>query len=122
MNVEISYDDASSLKKKHEAMKAWHANIAEQHSIAAEWHQNQAESLSKAMINVPLDPEKKVTTIPGRDTGSTSSSGGSAPSATEIPLDPVKKSDLEDILRQHEEEFGPLKQSIEEIVKHLLGE
>ncbi len=150
MNVEISYDNALLTKSQHDSMKSWHANMATQHAIAAEWHSDQADSLSKAIQDLPLDPEKIVTTISperGASTGvpstsafpssapesgteirTTADSGQSltepasaAPRAIEVPLDPVKKADLAEILNQHIEEFGSLNKSVEEIVEFLLG-
>jgi hypothetical protein len=97
-----------------------------------------------------LDPEKIVTSISperGASTGvpstsafpssapesgteirTTAASGQSlaetasaSPRAIEVPLDPVKKADLAEILNQHIEEFGSLNKSVEEIVEFLLG-
>jgi hypothetical protein len=150
MNVEISYDNALLSKAQHDSMKAWHANMATQHSIAAEWHSDQSESLSKAIQNIPLDPEKMVTSISserGGSTGegasskpasstpemststlrfsesgaSTGATGGSSPRPVNVPLDPVKKGDLIEILNQHVEEYGSFGKSIEEVVEIILG-
>lgn len=150
MNIEISYDNALLSKSQHDSMNSWHVNMATQHAIAAEWHAEQSERLSKAIKDLPLDPEKMVTTISAQRGGSTaepasaspstmmpqssteirtlSESGSSmaepsssAPRAIEVPLDPVKKADLADILRQHVEEYGTLGKSVEEIVDIILG-
>lgn len=151
MNVEISYDNALLSKSQHDSMKTWHVNMATQHAIAAEWHSEQSERLSKAIQDLPLDPEKIVTTISGergastgepasgspsasapessteiRTTAASGSSmaepASSAPRAIEVPLDPIKKADLADILRQHVEEYGSLGKSVEEIVEIILGD
>lgn len=150
MNVEISYDNALLSKAQHDSMKSWHVNMATQHAIAAEWHSEQSEGLSKAIKNLPLDPEKIVTTIsqekgfstaePGsrafpssapesstevRTTpasgASTAQTGGSAPRPIEVPLDPVKKADLVEILKQHVDEYGSFGKSVEEVVEIILG-
>jgi hypothetical protein len=150
MNVEITYDNALLTKNQHDSMKAWHANMATQHAIASEWHSDQSERLSKAIQNLPLDPEKIVTSLgaeKGGSTGEPSSSvfpssapesgtevratpasgsstaqtGGSAPRAIEVPLDPVKKADLLEILNQHIDQFGSFDKSVEDIVGIILG-
>lgn len=121
MNVEISYDDATLIKSKHDSMKAWHANMAEQHSIASEWHGQQSEILSKAMINVPLDPKKTVTSLGGQKGGTTGQGSSSATRAIDVADVETKKMDLIDILKSHAEEFGGFENSIEEIVEFLIG-
>lgn len=148
MNVEISYDSALLAKNQHDSMKSWHASMATQHSIAAEWHLDQSESLSKAIQNIPLDPEKIVTTMSSEKGQSTGAPGTSAPASStpvlssevrtinasgaasaqlagasprpiDIPLDPVKKADLVEILKQHVDEFGSFGKSIEEVVDSI---
>lgn len=150
MNVEISYDNALLSKAQHDSMKAWHANMATQHAIAAEWHSDQSEALSKAIQNIPLDPEKMVTNIssergastgqpasskpassmPEMDTStlrfseagsSTAATGGPSPRPINVPLDPVKKADLIEILKQHVDEYGSFGKSVEEVVETILG-
>ena len=119
------------MASDHAEMKAWHENMAkaaatqlQDHIRAANWHESQS-SLIKGMMNeVPLDPEKKVATIPtsGSASAPTSGSGMSAP-RKEVPLDPdaVKKSELIAILKSHEEEFGSFDMSVEDIASFLLA-
>lgn len=148
MNIEISYDNALLSKSQHDSMKTWHANMATQHAIASEWHSDQSDGLSKAIQNLPLDPEQIVTSISaeqGQSTGEpapasspvlqaearvsvSQESGGSvaepssfAPRAIDVPLDPIKKADLIDILKQHVEEYGSFGKSVEEVVESILG-
>jgi hypothetical protein len=150
MNIEISYDNALLSKSQHDSMKTWHANMATQHAIAAEWHSEQSESLSKAIQNLPLDPEKIVTSLSaerGQSTAmspsgtpsssapesstsvrQTSESGSSlaepassSPRVIDVPLDPVKKADLIQILKDHEKEYGSFGKSLEEVVESILS-
>lgn len=152
MNVEISYDSALLTKTQHDSMKSWHASMATQHAIAAEWHSDQSGNLSKAIQNIPLDPEKIVSALfteRGASTAtaeavavvsaitapvistqvrtaseagaSTAQGGGSAPRPVEVPLDPVKKADLVEILKQHVDEYGSFHKSIEDVVEIILG-
>ena len=121
MNIEISYENASITKSKHDSMKAWHANMAEQHAIAAEWHGEQSEILSKAMVNVPLDPQKTVTSLGGQSGTTTSQPASASPSATEVGDIETKKMDLTEILNSHVEEFGSFDKTIEEIVNIIIG-
>lgn len=121
MNVEISYSDAALTKEKHDSMKAWHANMSEQHAIAAEWHNQQSDILSKAMINVPLDPQKTVRPLGGQSGATTSQPASSSPSATNVGDIETKKMDLTEILNSHVEEFGSFDKTIEEIVNILIG-
>lgn len=121
MNVEIKYDDAALTKSKHDSMKAWHTNMAEQHAIAAEWHGEQSEILSKAMVNVPLDPQKTVTSLGGQRGSTTGQGSSSAARATDVADVQTKKMDLIEILKSHEEEFGSFDASVEEIVDSILG-
>lgn len=115
----------------HDAMKSWHENMAkaaatqlQDHIRAANWHESQSSLIKGMMNDVPLDPEKKVATIPtsGSATAPTSGSGMSAPTK-EVPLDPdaVKKSELIAILKSHEEEFGSFDMSVEDIASFLLA-
>ena len=120
------------MAQDHSAMKAWHEGMAkaaatqlQDHIKAASWHESQTD-LIKGMLNeVPLDPEKKVTSIPTSGSAQTPTSGsGKSPSAKEVPLDPdsVKKGDLVAILKSHEEEFGSFDMSVEDIASFLLAE
>jgi hypothetical protein len=112
-------------------MKSWHETAAktaaeqmQDHIKAAAWHNSQVDII-KGMINeVPLDPEKKVSSVPTAGSASTPTSGAGKTSGTkEIPLDPktVKKSDLVTALSSFEEEFGKFDMSVEDIASFLLA-
>jgi hypothetical protein len=94
------------------------------HIKAAAWHNSQADIMKSMMNEVPLDPEKKVTSIPtaGSAQTPTSGSGKTAPSK-EVPLDPeVKKSDLVAILSEHAAQYGEFDMEVEAIAKFLLND
>jgi hypothetical protein len=79
----------------------------------------------KSMMNeVPLDPEKKVTSIPTAGSADTPTSGTGKTSPTkEIALDPeVKKSDLIAILEEHAAQYGDFDMEVEAIAKFLLND
>ena len=80
----------------------------------------------KAMMNqVPLDPEKKVTSIPTSGSASTPTSGaGKKASVKEVPLDPntVKKSDLIAILEEHTALHGGFDMEVDAIANFLINE
>ncbi len=57
MIIQLPYDNVQMVKRKHDAMKSWHEDMAKSHATAAEWHAQQSEDLAKAMKEVPLDPE-----------------------------------------------------------------
>lgn len=116
----------------HDAMKSWHEEMAknaadsmQDHIKAATWHASQAD-LVKAMMNeVPLDPEKKVSSIPTAGSASTPTAGSGKTSPTkEVPLDPstVKKADLVAILTEHAELFGKFDMEIDAIANFLINE
>lgn len=123
-------DNMNRMIKEHNAMKAWHENMAkgaatqlQDHIKAASWHDSQTSLIKGMITEVPLDPETKPSaSIP---TGSYNSStpSSSAPSAKEVPLDPktVKKSDLVETLTSFEEEFGKFDMSVEDIASFLLA-
>lgn len=122
MIIQLPYDNVQIVKQKHDAMKAWHADMAKSHELAADWHAEQSEALGKAMKEVPLDPEEVSSrTYPARG-ASTDGPDAAAPAPTKIPMDPVKKADLVQILKDHVEEYGDLGYSPEEIVDKIFGE
>lgn len=122
MIIELPYDNVQVIKKKHDSMKAWHEDMAKSHSLAADWHGEQSEALGKAMKEVPLNPEEvSGRTYPERG-ASTDGPDAAAPAPTKVPLDPVKKADLVQILKDHVEEYGDLGLSPEEIVDKIFGE
>lgn len=118
------------MVQDHEAMKSWHEQMAKSaadtmhdHIKAAAWHESQTDLIKGMMNEVPLDPEKKTTTIPtaGSAPTPTSGSGKKAPTSN-VPLDPstVKKADLIEILKEHAEEFGSFDMDIESIANFLM--
>ncbi|MEY3376894.1 MAG: hypothetical protein RL463_1204 [Bacteroidota bacterium] len=124
-NIDKMVDDHIQMKNWHENMAKSAATMMQDHIKAAAWHESQAD-LVKAMMNeVPLDPDKKVTTIPTSGSATTPVSGsGMSPSATEVPLDPasVKKADLVALLQQHEDQFGKFDMDIEAIASFLIAD
>lgn len=120
------------MAKDHASMKAWHEEMAkfnaekmQDHIKAAAWHDSQADLIKAMMNEVPLDPEKKTTTIPGGTYSPTPSAPTSnKPSASEVPLDPstVKKSDLIDILNDHIAKHGEFDMDVETIANFLITE
>lgn len=125
-------DNMKKMVSDHTAMKSWHETAAktaaeqmQDHIKAAAWHDSQV-NLIKGMINeVPLDPEKKTSSIPTAGTASAPTSGAGKTSPTkEVPLDPktVKKGDLVEILSEHEEQFGKFDIPVEDIANFLLAE
>lgn len=115
----------------HDAMKSWHENMAksaaesmQDHIKAAAWHNSQADLIKGMMTEVPLDPEKKVTSIPAAGSAETPTSGtGKTAPKKEVPLDPeVKKADLIAILNDHAAEYGEFDMDVETIAKFLLND
>jgi hypothetical protein len=120
------------MVEDHDAMKSWHEGMAksaadsmQDHIKAAAWHASQSD-LVKAMMNeVPLDPEKKVSSIPTAGSAPTPTSGSGKTSPTkEVPLDPatVKKADLVAILQEHADLYGDFDMEIEAIANFLINE
>lgn len=121
MIIQLPYDNAQVIKRKHDSMKAWHEDMAKSHELAAEWHAQQSEELAKAMKEVPLDPEEVGSRSYPQRGSSTDKPDAPAPGATNVPLDPVRKADLVQILNDHIAEFGDLGLSPEEIVDKITG-
>jgi hypothetical protein len=129
----MSYtNNMKKMVTDHDSMKTWHDGMAksaadsmQDHIKAAAWHAAQADML-KGMINdVPLDPEKKSTSIPTSGAAPTPTSGaGYTSPEKEVPLDPstVKKSDLISVLSQHAKEHGDFDMDIESIANFLMAE
>ena len=129
----MSYsDNMNKMAADHSAMKLWHETMAkssadamQDHIKAAAWHDSQS-NLIKGMLNdVPLDPEKKVSTIPTSSSAPTPTSGsGYTAPEKEVPLDPqtVKKSDLVNVLSQYAEEHGHFDMDIEAIANFLIND
>lgn len=122
MIIQLPYDNVQMVKKKHDSMKAWHEDMAKSHEIAASWHAEQSEELGKAMKEVPLDPEEiGAKTYPAKGQ-STDGPDPAAPVATNVPIDPVRKADLVQIIQDHVAEFGDFKLSPEQIVDKIIGD
>jgi hypothetical protein len=120
------------MAKDHQAMKSWHETMAkssaesmQDHIKAAAWHESQTDMIKGMMSEVPLDPEKKVTSIPTAGSASTPTSGaGKTAPANEVPLDPntVKKSDLIAILEEHTALHGGFDMEVDAIANFLINE
>ena len=122
MIIQLPYDNVQIVKRKHDSMKAWHEDMAKSHEIAAAWHGEQSEDLGKAMKEVPLNPEEVGgKTYPAKGQ-STDGPDPAAPTATNVPIDPIKKADLIQILNDHIAEFGEFSISPEEIVDKIIGD
>jgi hypothetical protein len=125
-------NNMEKMVEDHGAMKNWHDNMAksaasamQDHIKAAAWHDSQM-NLIKGMLNeVPLDPEKKVTSIPTAGSAPTPTSGnGMSPGSKEVPLDPatVKKSDLVAVLNDYAKEHGNFDMDVDAIANFLINE
>jgi hypothetical protein len=119
------------MVQDHDAMKSWHEGMAksaaetmQDHIKAAAWHNSQADIMKSMMNDIPLDPEKKVTSIPTAGSADTPTSGAGKTAPTkEIALDPeVKKSDLVAILSEHAAQYGEFDMEVEAIAKFLLND
>lgn len=120
--MEKMVEDHSAMKTWHESMAKSAAESMQDHIKAAAWHDSQGGMIKGMMNEVPLDPEKKTTSIPTAGSAPTPTSGaGKASPTKEVPLDPasVKKSDLVAILNEHAEEFGDFDMDIESIANFL---
>lgn len=122
MIINLPYDNVEMMKVHHEKMKSWNEDMAKQHESAAQWHKAQVEELEKAMIRVPLEPQEVATPSSGSPSGSDTGEdlSGSNP-VQEVPLDPVKKSDLISILNDHVDEYGEFSKPVEQIVESIFG-
>lgn len=122
MQIQIPYDNADEIKKQHDSMSVWHRTMADSHAKAAGWHSEQSDLLSKAMNEVPLDPEKvSTTTVASRGSTTGEPPSGKTP-AKQVPLDPMKKAEFIQILKDHADLFGDLGASIEEVADKILGQ
>jgi hypothetical protein len=123
-NIDKMIQDHDSMKSWHEEMAKSAAESMQDHIKAAAWHNSQADIMKSMMNEVPLDPEKKVTSIPTAGSADTPTSGAGKTSPTkEIALDPeVKKSDLIAILEEHAAQYGDFDMEVEAIAKFLLND
>lgn len=122
-NIDKMISDHKQMQEWHETMAKSAAEMMKDHIKAANWHVSQAD-LIKGMTEVPLDPEKKQTTIPTGGSASTPNNGkGMSAPEKQVPLDPetVKKSDLVSILKSHEETHGSFDMDVEDIANFLLN-
>lgn len=123
-NMEKMIEDHSSMKDWHEGMAKASADALQDHIKAAAWHESQTNMIKGMMNEVPLDPEKKTSSIPmsGSSPTPTSGSGKTSP-AKQVSLDPdtVKKADLIAILNDHATEFGDFDMEIETIANFLIN-
>ena len=122
-NMEKMIEDNDAMKNWHENMAKTSAEAMQDHIKAAAWHNSQSDLLKGMMNEVPLDPEKKVSSIPtaGSAPTPTSGSGKTAPTK-EVALDPdtVKKSDLIAVLKEHAEQIGNLDADVDAIANFLM--
>ena len=123
-NIDKMIQDHDSMKSWHEGMAKSAAETMQDHIKAAAWHNSQADIMKAMMNEVPLDPEKKVTSIPTAGSAETPTSGAGKTSPTkEVALDPeVKKSDLVAILTEHTAQYGDFDMEVEAIAKFLLND
>lgn len=121
MQINLPYDNAQQIKKQHDSMSAWHQSMADQHNKAASWHAGQSDMLSKALQEVPLDPSTVPVPAFGTHGNPTAVPNGPTPPVTNVPLDPIKKSEFVQILKDHADLFGDLGAPIEEIAESILG-
>ena len=123
-NIDKMIQDHDSMKSWHEGMAKSAAETMQDHIKAAAWHNSQADIMKAMMNEVPLDPEKKVTSIPTAGSAETPTSGAGKTAPTkEVPLDPaVKKSDLVAILSEHAAQYGDFDMEVEAIAKFLLND
>jgi hypothetical protein len=122
MEINFSYDDAQKIKKEHQSMAAWHQSMADSHQKVASWHESQSENLAKAMNEVPLDPDKSVRQVSPAKGSSAPAQSGRGPAAKEVPLDPMKKSELIQMILDYPEIFGSIGESLQTIYDIENGE
>lgn len=122
MEINFSYDDAQKIKKEHQSMAAWHQSMADSHQKVAAWHESQSETLSKAMNEVPLDPEKSVRQVAPAKGSPSPAPSGSGPAAKEVPLDPMKKYELLQIISDYPEIFGSVGETLQALYNTENGE
>lgn len=121
MQIQLPYDNATEIKKQHDSMGAWHKSMAESHMRASAWHGNQSDMLTKALNEVPLDPDKVGSTSFGAQGNPTGESPSATPPTQNVPIDPVKKSEFIQILVDHAELFKGFGMPIEQIAETILG-
>jgi hypothetical protein len=125
MKINIPYDNAVLVKGQHDSMMKWHETMSKSHLDAASWHGQQSEALSKAINEVPLDPESLVIPVGEHMTVRTHDSEVFTPNSRLIPQGPnqkIQKSDLVQLLIDHANKHGNFGESVEQIVDKIFGE
>ena len=121
MKINIPYDNAVLVKGQHDSMKSWHETMSKSHLDAASWHGQQADTLSKAINEVPLDPEKLVIPVGEHISISTSDAQNFSPHSQLTPNEKVQKSDLVQLLIDHANKYGNFGESVDQIVDKIFG-
>lgn len=136
MTIKIPVDNAEQMASQHSFLKEMHDRMAKaafeqmkEHIVASEYHSKQYETLEKAVRDVTFMMRETKQQVPGSDTGSTGQPASSAPSAIEpkddSPVEVVKSeeqfSDLINLLKKHEEEFGKFDIDVEIIANFLMA-
>jgi hypothetical protein len=135
MTIKIPVDNAQEMARQHSFLKEMHDRMAKasfdqmkEHIMAAEYHSKQYDTLEKAVKDVTYMMTETKTSVGGSDTGSTGEPASTAPRATEpkddAMVETVKKSnqysDLVNILKEHEVEFGKFDVDVELIANFLM--
>ena len=119
--VNIPVDNAEKMVLKHQF-------LLKEALAAAAYHQEQIDTLSKAMKDVTSQPGTELgeskQTLGGSDTGSTGEPASSANPAKTVDGDgqPIRKDDLVEMLKTHEEKYGKFDLDVEMIAQFLLAE
>lgn len=124
-NMEKMVEDHGAMKDWHEGMAKFAASMMQDNIRAAAWHDSQMNLIKGMMNEVPLDPEKKVATIPTSGSAEPPTSGAGLKSPTQqVPLDPanVKKSELVAVLSTYAKEHGDFDMDVEAIANFLINE
>lgn len=119
--INIPVDNAEKMVLKHQF-------LLKEALAAAAYHQEQIDTLSKAMKDVTSQPGTELgeskQTLGGSDTGSTGEPASSANPAKTVDGDgqPIRKDDLVEMLKAHEEKYGKFDLDVEMIAQFLLAE
>lgn len=119
--INIPVDNAEKMVLKHQF-------LLKEALAAAAYHQEQIDTLSKAMKDVTSQPGTELgeskQTLGGSDTGSTGEPASSANPAKTVDGDgqPIRKDDLVEMLKTHEEKYGKFDLDVEMIAQFLLAE
>ncbi len=120
--VNIPVDNAEKMVLKHQF-------LLKEALAAAAYHQEQIDMLSKAVKDVTSQPggstvTETTTAVGGSDTGSTGEPASSANPAKTVDGDgqPVRKDNLVEILKAHEEKYGKFDIDVDTIAQFLLAQ